>query len=258
LVDVTASTEPLPREVEVALAVRAASPERVLHRIAGLEAIDGLALVPRPTQRLRDRYVDTNSGDLGARWYALRIREVDGAARITLKGESKRLASGSDRLELELPWSREAAARVLAELHRRGLPVGADVGEGEPVAALAAAGLRQIQERETLREVRSVRDGAGSELAELDLDAVTYRFPRGDARLYEVELEARAPGVDLDPIVAALRRASPELTEWRHGKLVTGTALERALAAGAIQLGPDGSIPPASLDALAAALTEEP
>ncbi len=253
----TWSTEPLPREVEVALAVRAESPDRVLHRIAGLEGIDGMTLVSRPTQRLRDRYLDTESSHLGALEYALRIREVDGEARITLKGESKRLASGTDRLELELPWSPEAGARVLAELRGRGLPVGADVGEGEPVDALAQAGLRQIQERETLREVRSVQDGTGSELAELDLDAVTYRFPHGQARLYEVELEARAAGVDLAPIAAALRRASPELTEWPHGKLVTGEALERALAAGAIQLGPAGAVTPDTLDELAAALAGE-
>lgn len=242
----------------MALAVRAESPERVLHRIAGLEGIDGMALVPGATQHLRDRYVDTASRELGAHGYALRIREVDDEPRLTLKGESKRLASGTDRLELELPWSSEAAARVLAELRARGFTVGDEVSEGEaPIDALAHVGLRQIQERATIREVRSVRDGAGGERAELDLDAVTYRFPHGEARLYEVELEARAPGVQLGPIVAALRREAPELTEWRHGKLVTGAALERAHAAGAIQLGPDGAVTADALDALAAALAGE-
>lgn len=251
----TTRAETLPREVELALVVRSDTPEPVLRRITQLEAIDGFALLPRPPQGLRDRYLDTERGDLGSRRYALRIREVDGEPRITLKGEPKRLASGTDRLELELPWSPDAAACVLAELHRRGLPVGIATAPGnEPIDALAGAGLRLIQERETRREVRSVVNHAGEELAELDVDAVTYRFRDGEARLHEVEIEARSPTADLALIAGALRRSAPELVDWPHGKLVTGSALERTLAAGTIRLGPDRAVTAEVLDRLSTTL----
>jgi inorganic triphosphatase YgiF len=257
-VHVTRETEQLPREVEVALVVRSETPERVWAAVATLEDVDGLALVPGQSQHLRDRYLDTEGGDLGSRRYALRIREVDGRPRITLKGDAKRLATGVDRLELELPWSPAAASRVLAELRAGGVPIDDSVPlDEDPVAALAHVGLRVIQERETRRELRSVVDEAGAELAELDLDAVSYRFPHGEARLFEVELETRSPAADLGRIAGALQRAAPELVEWPHGKLVTGAALERALVAGAIHLRPDGVVTPDTLDRLSAALADD-
>ena len=56
-----------PREVEGVLLVSADDQEAAAGQVAGLEAVDRFDLRPRPTQRIRDTYLDTADGDLGAR-----------------------------------------------------------------------------------------------------------------------------------------------------------------------------------------------
>ncbi|HEX2373628.1 MAG TPA: CYTH domain-containing protein [Actinomycetota bacterium] len=269
-----------PREVEGVLLVRADDQEAAGRRVAGLEAVDRFLLRPRQPQRIRDVYVDTVDGALAAAPVAFRVRELDGRPLLTLKADPVRAGLAAERLELEAPWSAAALGAVLEELRRRGVQLpdpppegsgepqgGAPVhregsGVGEPLADLAALGLRPTQTRETIRTPRDVLErgdpGAGP-VAELTVDDVAYQLPAGTARLLEVEVEAKGRG-GLDTVQAllgALAEALPEdLRPWPYGKLATGQAVERLLVAGELEglLDPSGRIRPAAHDRLAESL----
>jgi hypothetical protein len=139
-------------------------------------------------------------------------------------------------------------------------PVGREgSGAGEPLADLAALGLRPTQRRETSRTPRDVLDGKDPDaepVAELTVDDVAFLLPAGTARLLEVEVEAKGPGglETVQAVLGALAEAYPEdLRPWPFGKLATGRAVERLLADGRLEglLDPDGRIRPAAHDHLA-------
>jgi inorganic triphosphatase YgiF len=251
-----------PREVEGVLLVRADDQEAAGRRVAALEAVDHFDLRPRPPQRIRDVYVDTGDGALAAARVAFRVRELDGRPLLTLKSAPVRTGLAAERLELEAPWSAAALQAVLDELGRRGVELPAPspgAGAGEPLATLAGLGLRPTQRRETTRTPRDVLDrddpGAGP-VAELTVDDVTFLLPAGRARLLEVEVEAKGPGrlETVQALLGALAAALPEdLRPWPYGKLGTGRAVERLLAAGELDglLDPDGRVRPAAHDRLA-------
>ena len=271
-----------PREVEGVLVVHADDPEAVARRLAALDAVDRFQLVPRAALRLRDASLDTGDGALGAARVTLRLREQDGQALLTLKADAVRTGLAAERLELEASWSGEILQAVLAELRRRGIPgadpdvgprtgrVADDVKEGSglstggPLAALGRLGFHPTQVRETIRTPRDVVDRArpdAATVAELVVDDVGYRFPAGRVRLLEVEVEAKgAGGLDtVQALLTALAEAFPgELRPWPHGKLATGRAVERLLAAGRLDglLDLDGRLRPAAFEPLAELLAQ--
>jgi inorganic triphosphatase YgiF len=239
-----------PHEVEGVLLVRAGDQEAAAAKVAGLEAIGRFRLVHRPAQRIRDTYLDTQDGALGAAGVAFRVRELDGSPLLTLKADAVRSGLTAQRLELEAPWSAAALGMVVDELRRRGvdLPEAPDrTGAGEPLADLAGLGLRPTQTRETTRTPRDVVDGddpAAPPVAELTVDDVGYQLPAGTARLLEVEVEAKGAGgaETVDDLLTALTAAFPgELVPWPYGKLATGRAVERLLADGRLEGLLDGS-----------------
>jgi triphosphatase len=250
-----------PREVEGVLLVRAEDQEAAAGRVAGLEAVDRFLLRPRPPQRIRDTYLDTGDGDLARARVAFRVRELDGRPLLTLKSAAVRTGLAAERLELEGPWSAATLGTALEELRRRDVPLSEapeGVGAGEPLADLAGLGLRPTQVRETTRTPRDVLErGAGAgPVAELTVDDVAYQLPAGTARLVEVEVEAKGEG-GLDTVQAllgAVAAALPDdLRPWPFGKLGTGIAVERMLAAGQLEglLDAAGRIRPAAHDRIA-------
>jgi hypothetical protein len=256
-----------PREVEGVLLVRADDQEAAARRVAGLEAVDRFELRSRPAQRIRDTYLDTGDGALAARRVAFRVRELDGRPLLTLKADPVRSGLATERLELEAPWSAAALGAVLEELGRRGVLLADPLegsGAGEPLADLAALGLRPTQVRATTRTPRDVlergREPAGP-VAELTIDDVGYQLPAGTARLLEVEVEAKGPGglETVQALLEALAAAFPEdLRPWPYGKLATGRAVEQLLAAGKLEghLDPAGRIRPTAHDRLAEFLAQ--
>src|SRR5215216_3303932 len=251
-----------PREVEGVLLVRADDQEAAAARVAALEAVGRFRLRHRPAQGIRDTYLDTGDGALGAARVAFRVRELDGSPLLTLKADAVRSGLVAQRLELEAPWSAAALGMVLEELRRRGIEVAdppESAGMGEPLADLARLGLRPTQTRETTRTPRDVLEGddaAAGPVAELTVDDVGYRLPAGTARLLEVEVEAKGPGgmETVQALLGALAEGFPgELRPWPYGKLATGRAVEQLLAAGRLEglLGPDDRIRPAAHDLLA-------
>lgn len=255
------------REVEGVLLVQADDQEAAGRRVADLEAVDRFDLRPRPPQRIRDVYLDTGDGALAAARAAFRVRELDGRPLLTLKSAAVRTGLAAERLELEAPWSPEALQAVLDELRRQGVELpdpGEGAGAGEPLADLAALGLRPTQRRETSRTPRDVLERGHPDagpVAELTIDDVTFLLPAGRARLLEVEVEAKGPGgiETVQALLGALAAALPDdLRPWPYGKLGTGRAVERLLAAGELDglLGPDGRVRPAAHDRLAEFLAE--
>jgi inorganic triphosphatase YgiF len=250
-----------PREVEGVLLVIADDQEGAGRRVGALERVDRFELRPRPTQRIRDVYLDTGDGDLAGAQVAFRIRELDGRPLLTLKANPVRSGLATERLELEAPWSAEALQSMLEELRRHGVqlpdpPEG--IGAGEPLADLAGLGLHPTQRRHTTRTPRDVRERGtdGGPVAELTIDDVAYQLPAGTARLLEVEVEAKGGGglETVQALLGALAEVfSDDLRPWPYGKLATGRAVEQLLAAGRLEglLDPSGRISPAAHDQLA-------
>jgi hypothetical protein len=251
-----------PREVEGVLLVHADDQDAAGGRVTALEAVDRFHLRARPPQRIRDTYLDTGDGALSAARVAFRIRELDGRPLLTLKADPVRAGLAAERLELEAPWSAGALGTVLEELWRREIDVPAPpetAGEGEPLADLAGLGLLPTQVRETTRTPRDVLergDPDAGPVAELTVDDVAYQLPAGTARLIEVEVEAKGEG-GLDTVQAllgAVAAALPDdLRPWPYGKLGTGIAVERMLAAGQLEglLDAAGRIRPEAHDRIA-------
>jgi inorganic triphosphatase YgiF len=250
-----------PREVEGVLLVSADDQEGAGRRVGALERVDRFELRPRPTQRIRDVYLDTGDGDLAGAQVAFRVRELDGRPLLTLKANPVRSGLAAERLELEAPWSAEALQSMLEELRRHGVqlpdpPEG--IGAGEPLADLAGLGLHPTQRRHTTRTPRDVRERGtdGGPVAELTIDDVAYQLPAGTARLLEVEVEAKGGG-GLETVQALLGALAEVLSDalrpWPYGKLATGRAVEQLLAAGRLEglLDPSGRISPAAHDQLA-------
>jgi inorganic triphosphatase YgiF len=250
-----------PREVEGVLLVSADDQEGAGRRVGALERVDRFELRPRPTQRIRDVYLDTGDGDLAGAQVAFRVRELDGRPLLTLKANPVRAGLAAERLELEAPWSAEALQSMLEELRRHGVqlpdpPEG--TGAGEPLADLAGLGLHPTQRRHTTRTPRDVRERGtdGAPVAELTIDDVAYQLPAGTARLLEVEVEAKGDGGrgTVQALLGALAEVfSDDLRPWPYGKLATGQAVEQLLAAGRLEglLDPSGRISPAAHDQLA-------
>ena len=250
-------------EREAKLVIRDARPEAIADAIAALDHLAGARLVPAGEVALRDVYLDTPARALSGRGDALRVRLADDETLLTLKGSSREVDPGVlEREEIEEPWSAAALDRLRALLATRGIALRMAPAAGEPVAALRAMGLEALQERATHRRLRNALGEGGAVLAELAIDAVTYRLDAGTIRHHEVEIEAKAPegAAYLPRALEALRaRFGAALLPWLHGKLETGLAIPRLLAAGdAGALVAGGHLTPDAYPRLAALLSDAP
>jgi hypothetical protein len=251
-------------EIEAALIVYADAPQAIGQRLAGLQTLAEFRLLPRATETIEDIYFDTADRSLQARLIAVRVRRLDGTTLVTVKADPHRTAAGEDRVEIESPWSCGALHHVVSELRSRGVGVPGSPGElgsADPAAVMASLGLEQVQTRVTTRTPRDVvARGAESEpLAELAIDAVTYRFREGQVRLLEVEVEAKGEGdtSTVERITARLRDEFPsQLRPWPYGKLPTGKAIQELLADGQLDglTGQDGMLRPVAYEQIAEVL----
>jgi hypothetical protein len=244
-----------PTETEVTLAVVADPPEPVADAVAALTELEGFTLIPAPDEAIRDRYFDTPDRRLTGT--SLRVREVNGARLLTVKGPPQAARVGITRVEHEQPWPDRAWAMLRAELGDA-LDVPAALPASDPVRALEGLGLVVVQDRSTTRRVRAVlpRSGARARLAELAVDAVVYDLDGVRVRHHELELEAKA--VEGEAALATLAlgllgRFGEGLRQWRPGKLATGEALARLIRARGAEsvLTGDGRVRPAVYDVIA-------
>lgn len=227
-----------PREVESKLLISVESPTGTLRRLAELRSVGRYHLVPEAARRIHDSYLDLAEGLLGQQRIGVRLRQGGGTTLVTLKADSRDHAATSDRLEIELPWSRSALDEVFAELARHGIalpPPPEDVSAGEPLDHLSRLGFAVVQQRDLTRLPRAVLlpDDPRGPLAEMAIDTVVYHFGDDSFRVHEVEVEAKGSGDRsvVEEVTAALLDAFPdELRPWRYGKLPTGNALRDLLA----------------------------
>jgi hypothetical protein len=247
---------PAPIEAEVTLVVVADPPEPVADAVAALRELEGFPIIPAPDESIRDRYFDTPDRRLAGR--SLRVREVNGEGRITIKGPPQPGAHvGVRRIEHEQPWPEPAWALLRAEFGGT-LDVPAALPASEPVPALEAIGLAVVQDRSTMRRVRAIlpRSGARGRLAELAVDAVVYDLDGLAVRHFELELEAKSHEGEAALGALALHVLGlfvDDLRPWHMGKLATGEALARLIRARGAEsvLTGDGRVRPAVYDVIA-------
>ncbi|MCI0438748.1 MAG: CYTH domain-containing protein [Chloroflexi bacterium] len=230
------SDSPPPNEAEIALVVCSHNPEAIVKEIAVVRELNSFRFVPRESNEIRDTYMDTPAGDLRARAIALRIREVNGAPWITLKGPSKPTDwGGTERLEVEDKWSQAALSKAVDQLVGQGVRLGNGAAKsdlGSPLEVMENMGLKVLQERRTHRYIRDVLNRNSQLLAELAIDSVDYCFGGRCATLHEIEIEAKsgARGKTLKALIDDLVRNFPALRAWEHNKLITGIAIEEMMS----------------------------
>jgi len=226
-------------EIEATLILMPDQVEAVLQPLRALTSIAGYRLRPGNTQRIHDLYVDTVDAALRHQDLALRVRRVDSARLIALKGKSRLRGAGEvERLELERPWSLGALAEILQALVDNGIelrPPATGLADGEPEAVLDKAGLVIVQERDTQRMLRDVFDpdqDGHQPVGELAIDESIYHLGGRDVRHDEIELEGKVPDAfpGLNTVVEALlKRFGPAVRRWEHSKLATGHAIAKLL-----------------------------
>jgi inorganic triphosphatase YgiF len=252
------------REAEAAMVIATDTAGAVANRIARLTVIAGHHLVPRGTRRIHDVYFDAPDGALQAQRVALRIREIDGATWVTLKGPSHSTDwGGKERLEIELPWSQDALKRIVAELAGRRFapPAGNQrFDSSRPVQTMLTLGLHAIQDRQVHRRVRDVvTERPPLVLAELAIDSVTYQFDDRKIHHHEVEIETKSRAgsrAGRAVVEGLLSTYGPALRVWPFGKLATGKTIERLLREDILEglLDSNDSLTPAAYDRIAARL----
>ena len=217
-------------EVEFKLVPLGPDPARALAAVADLDALAGHELGPLRRHTIRDVYWDTPAGDLAAIRATLRVREIDGETRFTLKGRGGSQGGLFTRQELEVPANADGWRRIRAELAALGVELPAPSPDRAPSSWPADAGLRATQDRATSRLARVVSLG-GVAVAELALDTTEYRF--GDRRVThrEVEIEQLpGSGSTARTLGEALLELMPAAFErGTMGKYARGLQLARAM-----------------------------
>jgi inorganic triphosphatase YgiF len=231
------------REAESTLVILSEAPEAVAGEIAALTSIRDYRLLPQDPMMIHDFYLGISGNTQGRPGPALRIREVGATHLITLKGQIRPTDwGGIERLEIELPWSRDALDIVSRKLIDMGLQMPEqrpDFDPNYPLSFMANLGLQVVQDRETHRQVRDiVPDGECIALAEMAIDSVVYHFTGQDIRHYEVEIEAKEeanPEAIKAMIEGLIEIFGPAVRRWNCGKLTTGNAVENMLSKGILE-----------------------
>lgn len=242
-----------PTETEATLVIISPRPQATANSIGGLRVLGDYKLVPEPDIEIRDRYYDTDEGDLWSQLIALRIRETPSGTFVAVKGPQTKVPDqpGITRFEIEGLWSDAAIARIGEALAARGLEIGRRITKGHgnhPGSFVERLGLTMIQDRRTRRAPRDVFHSSPSNtedqrLAELAIDMTEYLFGAGRVRHFEVEIEAkqrngfRAVGQLADLLSETYQQ---QLEQWPHSKLATGRAIEALFNASGDLIGVSG------------------
>jgi CHAD domain-containing protein len=211
-------------------------------RLAALEPIAGLAIVPGPSKRLVDLYVDTEDWRIGRAGFVLRVRKRAGRAETTLKG----LSSATQGLRRRLEVTQALPSSGLAGLD----------GTGEVGWRLQAlAGTRPINQVLEVRTRRRPFDLKihGERIGELALDdtVIAIGQERRRLRLTRVEVEVLPAWVEaMQPFVEQMRRECglqpATLSKFEAGLMAAGLSIP-----GPPDLGPTDVSPTCTLGELA-------
>jgi len=142
-----------PTEIETTLIICSEDPETVVEEIADIKTILNYQLFPNENKKIHDWYWDTEDNSLLKNRLSLRFREVNSKQLITLKGDAKISNwGGVERLEIELPWSKESLLKILGEIKERNvilnrLPDQLDFDSS--IDVYKELGFNLVQDRET-------------------------------------------------------------------------------------------------------------
>ena len=226
----TASHSLGPAEVEFKLVPLGPDPERSLQEVVDLDVLAGHDLGPPRRHAIRDVYWDTPAGDLGALRATLRVRQIDGETRFTLKGGGRSKRGLFTRQELEVPADAEGWLSICAELSALGIALPVAAPEPPPLSWPAAAGLVATQDRSTSRLARPV-SLRGVEVAELAVDTTEYRFGNRRFTHHEVEIEQHAGAGSIARTLgeALLKLMPAAFAPATEGKYARGLRIARSL-----------------------------
>ena len=160
--------------------------------IAALTSIAGYTAADRGFRPHRDVYFDTDDLRLfyGKAVFRLRIR-TDGSV-LTFKAQGPPAYSGTTSLyrRIEIEQAADVTADDIAHGRLPDIP---------PVAAFrerfGAAGLKQCLEVKNNRRVIDLEKNGGAQF-ELVLDDVLFSGPRGERKVYEIEIEVKSGSED--------------------------------------------------------------
>lgn len=244
-------------EIEIKLVVISDRTEEILEWIAARGELDGFSLVSMTEQSIRDIYFDTPGHALRAADLALRVRRVNWASVLALKGKSRRVGDAIERFEAERPWSAAGLADIVRLLSQHGAPLAADPPPAvhDPETTLQALDLLPFQERLTQRARRHIVDRERAVVGELAIDRSVFALGEHRVRHFEIEMEATGPAslAAMATVSKALLAAWPdELRVWEHSKVATGRAIEHLFATRppALLLNRSGGLNSAAYDAM--------
>ncbi len=163
-----------PRDLEIKLAVdKCGSDERRLE-----ELLCGNEQAPPVTRRLRTIYFDTMSHDLRSHQVSLRVRQVNGAWRQTVKSETHINGGLSNPYEVEGDVAGpkpDLRAITNARLRKRVRKI------------IGVKPLKRIFEMDVRRTAQLVSDTDGNQI-EIAIDDAAIKTAKGNQRFIELEL----------------------------------------------------------------------
>jgi inorganic triphosphatase YgiF len=218
-------------EIEYKLAVIGDDPQATFDAVGRLDQLAGQRLGPPTRHLIHDRYWDTDDRALGSQRVTLRLREIDGALKFTLKGGGSSSSGLFERQELELPADAASWRVVVQALDGQGVRLRRSRPDSpDPADWPASFGLIVTQDRVTERVVRHAY-GAEEPIAELALDTTRYRFGDRTVDYREIEVEQLAGAEESARTLgeALLARFPGRLEPATMGKYHRGLLLEREL-----------------------------
>ena len=237
-------------EVENALLILAKDNELVEKIINDLFLRNRYHFEKKGRRTMTDMYFDYKEKSLKKHKIDLRIRSTEGEApKITLKVLKRISSSHSERVEIELIWSRESFDEIMKELssHLEGhvLESSANFINEDPENILTSVKFVKIQERKTERNIINATNSRTSELEfEFAIDRTFYRLNSSyeDYGLMELEIESKKTGnyEILDRLVdEIINDHQSKFYIWPHSKLATGLAIETLLSRKELKAGED-------------------
>jgi adenylate cyclase class IV len=222
------------KEIEASLILYGESLERNIKKLSGLKKIANYYLSGKKTQRIHDIYFDTRSNDLLEAGFGLRIRNINGKDKITLKGNSERANwGGVQRLEIEHDWGAQAWFDIISFLKKNitHLKFKTDFDDSvNAITMLRQFGFRKIQERKNKRRIRIICTDIKCKIpiVELAVDSLTFVLKDTDIHSFEVELELKESD-NLNVLKSLMEELislfTPGVQVWEFSKLSTGRAI---------------------------------
>ncbi len=237
-------TEKKDKEIEASIIIYGESQKKIIKRLSGLKRIGKHYLSRETMQNIHDIYFDTGSNDLLEGGFGLRIRNINGKDKITLKGNSVRADwGGVQRMEIERNWEKQGWLDVFLHLQKNlaHLKCGEHFDDSlNAVSMLQQSGFKKIQERKNTRLIRYVFEDRNFEnpIAELATDSLTFILKETEIYSSEIEVELKR-NTKVDVLKSLMDELLVLFAEdaqvWEFSKLSTGRAMQQLWDKGILQ-----------------------